>query len=163
VQTDNSYVEVDGSLFTICPWWDGPKTREAVDRLLARDAAKQKRRWIWVYHSPPTDSPTSWIGKRHIGDAELAIWIERYGPDMVLRGHIHQSPFVKEGSWVDRIGERWVFNRGRQIGPHPTRILFDSEAGTALWLSLSGAEIVDLNAPLDRPLAEPAEVPRWIR
>lgn len=163
VHTDNGCIEIGDSLFTICPWWDGPATRDAVARLLERDAAKEKRSWVWVYHSPPPDSPTSWVGKRHIGDAELAAWIERYEPHMVLTGHIHQSPFVNGGSWVDRIGETWVFNPGRQIGPHPTRILFDSEAGTALWLSLSGAEIVDLNAPLDRPLAEPAELPHWIR
>ena len=62
-----------------------------------------------------------------------------------------------------KLGETWVFNPGRQIGPHPTRILFDSEAGTALWLSLAGAAIVDLNAPLSRPLSEPADMPLWIR
>lgn len=163
VHLDNDCIELDGSLFTICPWWDGPKTRDAVSRLLARDAEKSKNSWVWVYHSPPPDSPTSLAGKRHIGDAELGAWIAQYRPNMVLTGHIHQSPFVNDGSWVDRIGETWVFNPGRQIGPHPTRILFDSEAGTALWLSLAGAEIVDLNGPLSRPLSEPADMPLWIR
>jgi len=162
VHKDNDSVEVEGVLFTVCPWWDGPKTRDAVDRLLARDAVKPKNRWVWVYHSPPTESPTSLTRKRHIGDADLACWIKQYGPDMVLTGHIHESPFVSGGSWVDRIGGTWVFNPGRQIGPQPTRIFFDSNASTATWLSLAGIEFVDLNVPLSRPLAEPTEIPHWI-
>jgi Icc-related predicted phosphoesterase len=163
VEVDGAHFDVDGRLFTICPWWDGPKSREQVGALLARDAAKRKREWIWVYHSPPTNSPTSSVGKRHIGDEALAGWIAQYAPDQVFTGHIHQSPFVKDGSWVDQIGSTWVFNPGRQIGPCPTRILVDSEDATALWLSLAGAEVIRLDAPLQRPIAEPTEVPDWIR
>lgn len=162
VHTDGSAVDLDGTLFTVCPWWDGPKTREAVAELFARDAAKPKRQWVWVYHSPPDNSPTSWIGKRHIGDADLGEWIREYGPDLVLTGHIHQSPFVNEGSWVDRLGDTWVFNPGRQIGPTPTRIMVDSEERTALWISLAGAEIVNLDGPLCRPVPEATKLPRWI-
>ena len=55
VATDGDAVPVeDGTLFTVCPWWDGPNTRALVDRQLAADAAKPKSRWIWVYHAPPT-------------------------------------------------------------------------------------------------------------
>ena len=162
VHTDGRSAELDGTLFTVCPWWDGPKTREAVGRLLARDQARAKKQWIWVYHSPPQDSPTSWVGKRHIGDVDLVAWIRELEPNLVLSGHIHQSPFVKNGSWVDRLGDTWVFNPGRQIGPSPTRILFDSDKATALWVSLAGAEIVKLDEPLRRPLAEPTDLPPWL-
>ena len=61
----------------------------------------------WVYHAPPSDSPTSWNGTRHFGDDALVTWIRRYRPAMVFAGHIHQSPFREGGSWVDRI-ERHV-------------------------------------------------------
>jgi Icc-related predicted phosphoesterase len=162
VHTDSSSVDFGGTLFTVCPWWDGPKTREAVADLLARDAARPKRRWVWVYHSPPDDSPTSWVGKRHVGDGELVAWMRQHGPDLVLTGHIHQSPFVNNGSWVDRLGDTWVFNPGRQIGPSPTRILVDGDNATALWVSLAGTEIVRLNEPLRRPLLEPGDLPAWI-
>ena len=84
------------------------------------------------------------MGRRHIGDEALAGWITQYAPDQVFTGHIHQSPFVSEGSWVDQIGSTWVFNPGRQIGPCPTRILVDSDDATALWLSLAGAEVIRL-------------------
>jgi len=109
VATDGDTVETaDGSLFTVCPWWDGPKTRARVDEQLAVDAAKPKSRWVWVYHAPPDNSPVSWGGKKHFGDSDLVAWIERHAPDLVLTGHIHQSPFREGGSWVDRIGNTWV-------------------------------------------------------
>ena len=53
--------------------------------------------WIWVYHAPPSQSPTSWGGSRSYGDVELDKWIEEYQPDIVFAGHVHQAPFVKEG------------------------------------------------------------------
>ena len=96
----------------------------------------------------------SWVGSKHIGDTDLVAWIEQHQPDMVLTGHIHQSPFRAGGSWVDRIGHTWVFNAGRQIGPVPTHVIIDTEAGRAEWFSLAGAEYVELAEPLVRPVAE---------
>ena len=98
-----------------------------------------------MYHAPPDASPTSWTGKRHYGDEELVAWIEQHHPDMVLCGHVHQSPFVADGSWIDRIGSTTVFNAGRQIGPVPTRIELDTETATARWSSMEGVE--------ERPIA----------
>ncbi len=154
VAADGDAVEVGDTLFTICPWWDGPEAQKAVDAQLARDADRPKRQWAWVYHAPPSDSPTSWSGSRHFGDDALVAWIRRHRPAMVFTGHIHQSPFRQGGSWVDRIDDTWVFNSGRQIGPVPTHVIVDTDAGHAMWFSLAGNEIVRLDAPLSRPLAE---------
>lgn len=153
---DGDRYESHGTLFSICPWWDGPTARDAVATQLALDAKDRTGRWIWVYHAPPPESPTSWTGKRHYGDEALAEWITLYQPDMVLCGHIHQSPFRRDGSWVDRIGSTWVFNAGKQIGPVPTHIVFEMESATATWHSLEGAETVDLGAAPG--LAQPVEV-----
>jgi len=154
VLIDGDSFEIDGSLFTICPWWDGPVSREAVEAQIARDASKHRNAWIWVYHAPPDQSPVSWAGKQHIGDANLLAWIRHYEPDYVLCGHIHESPFRAEGSWVDRIGSTWVFNAGRQIGPIPTYVIFDTDRREAAWLSLAGNQVVKLDEPLERPLSE---------
>jgi Icc-related predicted phosphoesterase len=154
VPADGSHLVEDGHLITVCPWWDGPATRANVDAQFAADAARHVGDWIWVYHSPPDDSPTSWGGNKHFGDADIVAWIDRYRPAMVLTGHIHQSPFRKGGSWVDRIGETWVFNTGRQIGPIPCYCIIDTDARKAIWFSLAGTEYVDLDAPLTRPVAE---------
>ena len=80
-----------------------------------------------MHHAPPAKSPTSWGGDRYFGDVELREWIDRYRPDIVLSGHVHQSPFVKDGSWVDRIGETWVFNAGQQFGAPPTHVIIDTD------------------------------------
>ena len=151
VPTDGDRVEIGDSSFTICPWWDGPHARERVDEQLARDGRQRGRHWVWVYHSPPDDSPVSWGGQRHFGDADLVGWIRQHRPDMVLTGHIHQSPFRSGGSWVDRIGDTWVFNPGRQIGPVPTHVVLDTGAQRATWHSLAWNQFV----PLDRPLVQP--------
>jgi len=153
VASDGDFLEIDDTAITICPWWDGPLGCRAVGRQLARDAARRCGRWIWVYHAPPADSPVSWAGTRHYGDAELVRWIHEYQPDAVLTGHIHQSPFRSGGSWVDRIGTTWVFNAGRQIGPCPTHVVIDLAEHRAMWFSLAGNEVVPLDAPLTRPVA----------
>ena len=141
VFVDGTHVDTETVMVTVCPWWDGPQTREVVARQLAHDAALLSgRRWIWVYHAPPDASPTSWTGKRHYGDEDLAGWIGEYGPDIVLCGHVHQSPFVADGAWLDRIGSTWVMNAGQQPGPVPTHIALDTEARTARWSSYEGID-----------------------
>ena len=82
-------------------------------------AAARLQRWIWVHHAPPANSPTSWGGKRFFGDVELVQWIQSYQPSMVISGHVHQSPFIPDGSWFDRLGGTWVFNAGLQAGRPP--------------------------------------------
>ena len=152
VLTDGAYVEIEDVSITVCPWWDGPHGCGAVDRQLAHDAARRRRRWIWVYHAPPDDSPTSWTGSTHYGDAELVRWAREHRPDIVLSGHVHQSPFRQGGSWVDRIGDTWVFNAGRMMAPEPCHVVFDTRAETATWRSLAGNQIVQLDRPLVRPV-----------
>jgi len=153
VLADGDYLTLGDIAITICPWWDGPQARAAVAAQLASDAARRGSRWIWIYHAPPDASPVSWAGTRHYGDTDLVEWIRQYGPDMVLTGHIHQAPFRKEGSWVDKLGDTWVFNAGRQIGPVPTHVIIDTDASSAAWFSLAGDEEVRLDGPLVRPLA----------
>jgi Icc-related predicted phosphoesterase len=150
VPTDGESLLIDQTLITICPWWDGPIGRAAVDAQLAADALRRPSRWIWVYHWPPLGSPTCWTGRRDYGDADLVGWIDKHQPDLVLCGHVHQPPFKPDGSWADRIRNTWVFNPGHQIGPMPAHIEIDLSAGTALWRSLMGEEglrLTDVEGP----------------
>jgi len=144
VPTDGDSLLLGDTLVTICPWWDGPLGREAVEAQLAADAARRPARWIWVYHWPPLGSPTCWTGRRHYGDTELGAWIARFRPDAVLTGHVHEPPFKPQGAWADRIGDSWVFNAGRQIGPVPAHIEIDLGAGSAAWNSMMGSETLGL-------------------
>ena len=136
---DGDTVDIGDTLFTVCPWWDGPHTRVDTERMLEIAARQRSGRWVWVYHAPP-EGVLSWTGKRHYGDAVLPELVKRYSPTAVLCGHIHEAPFRTGGSWVDRIGETWLFNAGRQIGDVPARVEIDFTQQAARWISLAGIE-----------------------
>ncbi|MCU0968949.1 MAG: metallophosphoesterase [Rubrivivax sp.] len=147
VPTDGATLDGGDCRITVCPWWDGPAGRAALEARLAAEAASRPARWIWVYHWPPMDSPTCWTGRRHYGDADVAGWIRRFAPDLVLCGHVHEPPFKPQGAWADRIGPTWIFNAGRQIGPVPAHIEIDLDAGRARWRSMMGDESLSLADP----------------
>lgn len=140
VFVDGDSVALGGTTFTLCPWWDGPESRAELERQLARAAVPRPARWVWIHHAPPDRSSVSWTGKRFGGDEFLPEWIRRHAPDLVLSGHIHNAPFVKDGSWIDRLGSTWVFNPGRQIGPTPCHLVLDLDTFEVTWLSLAGEE-----------------------
>lgn len=144
IPTDGDSLSIGQTMVTICPWWDGPAGRTALEEKLAADAARRPACWIWIYHWPPLGSPTCWTGRRHYGDADVGAWIDRFQPDLVLAGHVHQPPFRPDGAWADRIGRTWVFNPGNQIGPVPAHIEIDLDAGSAAWRSLLGEEVLRL-------------------
>ena len=121
-----------------------PSDAEAVAAQLAADAVVRPDTWVWVYHWPPLGSPTCWTGKRDYGDSDLGGWIAEHRPDLVLTGHVHQPPFRRDGAWADRIGDTWVFNAGRQIGPVPADVIIDLTERTATWRSLAGNESLQL-------------------
>lgn len=159
---DGNSLVVGGALFTVCPWWDGPVTRDGLAAQLEADARRrQGLRWVWIHHAPPRNSPTSWSGRQSMGDVELEQWIGQYNPDIVVSGHIHQSPFVKDGSWADRIGATWVFNAGHQFGAPPAHIVLDTVADEAVWISALGVQTVRLDAPLQRPIPAVKAMPDW--
>ena len=163
VLSDGQSFTFEDTLFTMCPWWDGPVTRAELGEQLAEAAAKRGTRWIWLYHAPPDKSPISWAGTRYFGDAELSQWIERFQPELVLCGHVHESPFVPNGSWVDRIGKTWVFNTGHEPGPIPPHIIIDTEAEEAVWFSSAVVQSVRLEETLQRPLPQLSALPEWLK
>lgn len=162
IASDGDHIALGASHVSVFPWWDGPKTRDAIDQQLEQIAPVEEGPWIWVYHAPPPDSPTSWAGKRHFGDPELAAWIQKHQPQIVLSGHVHQAPFIGEGAWADRVGNSWVFNMGQQPGDMPAHIILDPIQGKAMWHSLAGAEEIDLSAAENRPTPLHS-LPDWLK
>lgn len=162
IACDGDDLTIGDTLFTVCPWWDGPQVRQRIAGQLRDAAARRPPRWIWAHHAPPANSPTSWGGKRFFGDVELVQWIMQYQPEMVISGHVHQSPFIRDGSWFDRLGESWVFNAGLQPGRPPTYIVLDLDAGKAFWLAAGEAQWIDLKAPLKSPAAAIENAPDWL-
>ena len=162
IACDGDSMSVGDTLFTVCPWWDGPLVKGRIESQLRDAASKRLARWIWVHHAPPANSPTSWGGKRFFGDVELVQWIQQYQPSLVISGHVHQSPFIADGSWFDRLGDTWVFNTGLQHGRPPVCIVLDLDAETAFWLAAGEEQCIDLRAPLLRPAAPVRNPPPWL-
>ena len=141
---DGASVDVGDTRFTVCPWWDGPRTRDEVAARLAAAAVDRPERWIWLYHAPPAGTPLCHDGRRTFPDHDLAGWIAEHAPDVVLCGHIHQAPWADGGSWHARLGRTWVFNAGKQIGPVPPHITLDTDAATAEWYGVFESETLVL-------------------
>jgi Icc-related predicted phosphoesterase len=145
VHTDGSSLDLDGVRFTICPWWDGPITRDEVAAQLREAAADRPPVWVWLYHAPPAGTPLCSDGRRSFPDHELAGWIAEHQPDIVLCGHIHQAPWVPGGSWHAKLGRTWVFNAGKQVGPVPPHITLDTQQRTANWFGVFESETISLD------------------
>jgi Icc-related predicted phosphoesterase len=141
---DGQSVDLDGVRFTVCPWWDGPATRAAVEAQLEHAAADRPDRWVWVYHSPPAGTRLCRTGTREYPDRDLAGWIDRWQPDLVVCGHIHQAPWVDGGGWIDRVGRTWVVNAGHQTGREPSHVIVDLDAQTAQWFGVPDVDETDL-------------------
>lgn len=148
LHVDGDSVTLADDLFTVCPWWDGPVTREAMREFVHAEREKPRKRWFWLHHAPPDASMVSWTGKKHFGDVHLNEIIAAHNPQFIFSGHVHNSPFQREGSWVDKIGDTWVFNPGHETSAVPSFIELDLDAMRATWVSSMGTEEVDLNAPL---------------
>ena len=144
LHTDGQSVDLEGIRFTMCPWWDGPVTRAMVDAQLAAAAVDRPERWVWVYHAPPAGTPLCSDGRRSFPDQDLADWIAQYAPDLVMCGHIHQSPWVEGGSWYGKIGATWAFNAGHLRTRIPAHIVIDTEADTADWSGSGEFDHLDL-------------------
>jgi Icc-related predicted phosphoesterase len=144
VVTDGESVSVGPDLVSAYAWWEGDATKAELEAQV-RDEAQLDRDglWIWVYHSPPDDSPTSWSGRRHFGDDLLNSLIERYRPDLVLTGHVHEAPYEPAGSWHDRIGTTTVLNAGRQTASVPAHVVIDSDARTATWSTMASRDAIE--------------------
>ena len=162
IACDGDSLTIGDTLFTVCPWWDGPLVKRRIDEQLRDALGERPKRWIWVHHAPPANSPTSWGGKRFFGDFELVQWIGKYQPSMVISGHVHQSPFIADGSWFDRLGTTWVFNAGLQQAGRLYISCSTSRPECAFWLPIGNEQCIDLNAPLQRSAAAITDPPAWL-
>lgn len=149
--TDGQSVDLDGIRFTLCPWWDGPVTRSLVEAQLSAAAVDRPERWIWVYHSPPAGTPLCSDGRRSFPDHDLTAWIEQHEPDLVMCGHIHQSPWVEGGSWYGRIGSTWAFNAGHLRTRVPPHIVIDTGLDAAEWFGSGEVGHLDLRSGQPTP------------
>lgn len=55
IACDGDSLTVGDTLFTVCPWWDGPLVKQRLDEQLRIAALSRPKRWIWVHHAPPAE------------------------------------------------------------------------------------------------------------
>lgn len=135
---------LDGDRFSLCPWWDGERTREEVEAFLIRERSEVgEGDWYWIHHAPPAGKPVSWNGKQDFGDPRLEEWIDKFRPRAVFSGHIHQAPFRAGGGWSCLCGTTRIFNPGHQPGAEPSCIEVDLASHLATWISQAGVETVE--------------------
>jgi predicted MPP superfamily phosphohydrolase len=46
VACDGDSLAIDDTLFTVCPWWDGPLVKQRIDDQLREASARRAERWI---------------------------------------------------------------------------------------------------------------------
>ena len=129
VHGDYSSVRLGDDLVTVCPWWDGPRARAALEAYLAEVASRPRARWIWVHHAPPAGSPLAWDGHRAWGDDQLSTWIKRFtrtscSPVMSTR---RRSCPAAAGSTGSRT--TWVVNPASNPGRRPRALRSISAPG----------------------------------
>lgn len=135
---DGDSIRVGDWTVTACAWWEGPDTLGLLEARLDSAAQTASAPWMWVWHGPP-EGPLSWTGSRYYGDPELPRLLDRFGPDLVLCGHIHEAPYRADGGWSEHRGRTWLFNSGHQLGPVPAHVAFDLNRRTASWWSYEGS------------------------
>ncbi|MEM9016446.1 MAG: metallophosphoesterase [Verrucomicrobiota bacterium] len=142
VVSDCGVYESDKLRILALPWWSGDEEKARVENWLALQAGTgEKKLTIWVHHVPPSGARVSWTGKRDAGSETLAAWINRFEPDLVFSGHVHNAPYyAPEGSWHDQVGGTLVINGGRQIGDQPVTVELEVDRGELRWCSLEGSE-----------------------
>jgi Icc-related predicted phosphoesterase len=147
VAVDGDTLVVDGWTITACAWWEGPETLARLEEGLVAAGHDPSRRWLWVYHGPP-EGPLAWTGTTFYGDPELPRLLEAHGPDVVLCGHVHEAPFVPEGSWLEQRGGTWLFNSGRERGRgRPAHVRLDLAERVATWWSGAGSATASFAEP----------------
>ncbi len=74
-------------------------------------------------------------------------WIDRYQPELVLCGHVHESPWANGGGWCDQVGTTWIVNAGRERGAIPPHVVIDTETRQLRWVSSDGGDEMSFAAP----------------
>ena len=105
---------VNGTLITVCPWWDGPYAASRSSECWRRCRRARRPPVDLVYHAPP-EGVLSWTASVTNGDA-LRRSHQRFSPTAVLCGHIHEAPSRPAARGSTASGKRVAFQRRRQIG-----------------------------------------------
>ena len=156
---------LDEMLFTICPWWDGPITRDGIAAQLAEAAPSSRTQAVDLDPSRAAGQVADQLGRHPLFRRHRACAVDRRVPagHRVLAATCISRPSSRTAPGSTASATTWVFNAGQQFGAPPTHIIIDTEAGEALWFSSAGNQFIRLSEPLERPVPRLEAIPDWLK
>jgi Icc-related predicted phosphoesterase len=110
-----------------------------LDFRISREIANEKKlTWIAVDHYPPFRSRTN-----SGDDFQLNKQVIDFQPAIIVSGHMHQAPFVPNGSWHDTVNGTLCLNPGcLWNASDPCHIILDSKGRNATWIASGRTETI---------------------
>ena len=161
IACDGDSLTIGNTLFTVCPWWDGPLVKQRIVEQL-RDAAATVRA-VDLGASRAAGEFTDQLGRQALlrrcraGAMDHAVSAVDGDLGPCASVPLHHRRLVVRPARPD-LG----FQRGPAAGRPPTHIVLDLDENKAFWLAAGEAQWIDLGAPLKRPASTIEEPPDWL-
>jgi len=164
VACDGDSLTIGDTLFTVCPWWDGPLVKARIENQL-REACRSAAEAMDLGPPRAAGQFPGELGRQALFRRRRARAVDRELPafdgDLGPRASIAVHP-----RWfVVRPARRHLGIQYRlQPGRPPVYIVLDIDDGRrAFWLSAASEQCIDLNAPLQRPAQPVTDPPAWLK
>ena len=144
IACDGDSLAIGDTLFTVCPWWDGPLVKAAHRCPVAR-GRRATAGAMDLGSSCATGEFAGELGRQAILRRCRTRAMDRALP--ALDGDL--GPCAPVALHPRRLVVRparrtWVFNTGLQPGRPPVYIVLDIDEGAAFWLPAGDAQCIDL-------------------
>ena len=73
------------------------------------NSLKKKKKFIFVSHAPPFKTELDIIGKTHVGNQSVSLFIKKTKPIIAVSGHIHET-----SGTTSKLGNTIIVNPGRK-------------------------------------------------
>lgn len=116
--------------------WEKPEAEIARDLEELEREAGDPSRTIFVVHTPPSETQLdmTW-GRRHFGSEGVRQWLKQSRKHLVLSGHVHEAPFINEGTWREEVEGTLCMQPGAWHDEGLCAIVFNLEDPTqAYWI-----------------------------
>ncbi|SDU18356.1 Predicted phosphoesterase [Verrucomicrobium sp. GAS474] len=133
------FVSLSGERFLVSciPHSEAPTEswESAVESLLTQGWQKRQELswcpWIVLAHNPPVHTAVAATPNDSGGSDHIRLWVERFQPDYLLSGHLHQAPDL--GSFRAELGQCLCLNPGYvEEAEMPSHITVDTRTKAVL-------------------------------
>lgn len=137
VHEDFSIGEIDNSDYVVfcLPYYSNvskvDKRALKVFLGISKTSKYKNKKHIWLHHKP-VDGPVSESYKQRSGGLfsstlKKLILHNGFKPSYVFSGHVHEAPYVNNGSHVMKLDDTYIFNAGTYSNQKPNFIELDND------------------------------------